>query len=294
MKQILKREGFSEGFFKTPDSLNLDYLYLHRSDAQYNVVLCSGWLPGRKESSATLYALLPPTCNLLLFDARGHGKSEGPLLREFWLYGVNEYKDIIGALTFLKKQNSLPTIIWGLCSGAFHATRALAVLNEQKKLSLFNVRGLIFDSGWSSVEKAAYTAPRARLHEYIHILMGKLTRRHKKDPHIKKMPVTRMLSSLLDVTYNTIYATLFYPFHKPYRHRASLTNAMDVLPIPILFIHAKDDRYVHVGDTQRLAKRAQQPTCWWIDKPSRHSCHHTKHNEAYEQQLTVFINSLAL
>src|SRR5690606_23167770 len=67
----LKSQGFREIYFKTPDGLRLNGLFLSRPNATCNVIVCAGWLPGKKEKMATFFALLPDYCNILFFDARG-------------------------------------------------------------------------------------------------------------------------------------------------------------------------------------------------------------------------------
>ena len=292
MKRILLREGFCEVSFTTPDGLNLDGLYLEKSDAQFNIVLCAGWLPGRKEGIATLYAMLPPTCNQLYFDARGHGKSEGPLFSNMWQYGVHEYKDIVGALTFMhkEKKQQLPTVIWGTCSGAFHAAHALAHLTETNQLRTFDMQGLFFDSGWSRPETAGYAAPCAVAHESIEKKIARWAHCDKKDPRVKRMIATRMAKALFDVTYGTAYYIL-YLLHQPYREQTNLHNKIGIIPTPIFFVHSKDDTSASFDEVKKLADKAQKPTCWWIDK-SKHACHHLKHRQAYEKQLASFINSI--
>src|SRR5581483_8890448 len=157
VRTVLKAEGFKEIYFKTSDNLRINGLFLTRPHATCNVIVCAGWLPGRKEKMATFFAALPSHCNIFFFDARGRGKSEGPLLRQVWKYGVNEYKDIVGAIEYIHSRNALPIILCGVCSGAFNATHAVLHLEKQGLLSRYNIKGVIFDSGWGSIMKISRT-----------------------------------------------------------------------------------------------------------------------------------------
>jgi len=103
--------------------------------------VCAGWLPGKKEGMATFYALLPENCNILLFDARGRGASEGSLLYNIWKYGTSEYKDIIGAIFWINHNNKLPIIIGGTCSGVFNAAHAIIKLTQKNLIHKTNVKG---------------------------------------------------------------------------------------------------------------------------------------------------------
>jgi len=131
MAAILKEHGFQEGNLTTSDKLSINYLYLERPDATHNVVCAAGWSPGRKEGMSTFYRLLSDKCNIMLFDARGHGTSEGSKLPFNWRtlsfeYGLNEYHDMIGVLQFLRDTTHKPTFIHGICAGAFNGAHALA------------------------------------------------------------------------------------------------------------------------------------------------------------------------
>lgn len=115
VNSFLKEQGFVDITIKTPDNFNLCGLFLSRPNATCNVIICAGFFPGKKEGMATFYDLLPKYCNILLFDARGHANSEGPFLSTLWRYGIDEHKDILGAISWLNNNNNLPIIIGGTC-----------------------------------------------------------------------------------------------------------------------------------------------------------------------------------
>src|SRR5207253_6165044 len=124
-----------------------------------------------QEDIATFYALLPEDCNILFFDARGHGNSDGSLLWKLWQYGIHEYKDILGAISCINDMNSLPIIIIGICSGAFNAAHALVSLEKNNQCHTSHVKGLVFDSGWGSVTEIAQTAPPAGIEKRLSALL---------------------------------------------------------------------------------------------------------------------------
>ena len=74
-------------------------------------------------------------CNILFIDARGHGKSEGSVLKNMWGYGKHEYKDIIAAIKFAHKKNDVPIILYGVCAGAFNSMHALLKLQKKNRLA---------------------------------------------------------------------------------------------------------------------------------------------------------------
>lgn len=286
----LKNDGFQEGFFKSSDNLSLHYLFLPRPHARYNVICCAGWLPGRKEGMATFYPLLPDDANILFFDARGHGMSEGPLFSTIWWYGQNEYKDIIGALHFVHEKNHLPTVILGVCAGAFHAAHALIHLKKTGQLSGLNVRGLIFDSGWSELPKASYTVIKAKINERILKSVCSLTKQSKqKAAQSLLYKIPSWMSTLIAQPLHKIF---FWPLFTWYNHKTTLIDKINHINIPLLFIHSKDDNYVAFKDVKHLHDQCPHARKWWIKKPSRHACHHLKHTHPYRAQLHAFIHEM--
>lgn len=290
VSQTLQEEGFQEGFFTTSDKLNINYLYLPRSQAEYTMIFCCGWLPGRKEGLASFYALMPQNCNMLFFDARGHGKSDGPLLSNFWEYGKKEYKDVIAAIRFAHEQSSKPIILFGICAGAFHAAHALITLEKNKKLADLTVAGLIFDSGWGSVSTSSHSAPRARIRESIasaaaHIYGSKQSKKHENNV------VIRTISQLAANTYSVAHALLVRPLLYLNEKRTNLFDKIHQMRTPVFFIHAHDDEYTTIKDVKTLARLVERKKCWWITEPSSHASHHLKHKDEYRAQLCTFIGS---
>jgi pimeloyl-ACP methyl ester carboxylesterase len=283
VRATLKKYDFKEIAFTTPDHLTLRGLFLSRPHATCNVIICAGWLPGKKEGMATFYDLLPEYCNILLFDARGHGESDGQLVEKLWYYGMNEYKDIIGAINYLNVNNDHPIIIAGICSGAFNAAHALIHLEQQNKTAACNIKGLVFDSGWGSIREIFRTAPPAGIEKRLVALCSSL---YTTKEQIKQSIFYKTCSLFGQTSFKLCY----YFFSKLYNqdHATTLYNKIDLISSPILFIHSTDDTYATYKDAVKLARLAQQPTCWWIAKSS-HAKHHLIHRDAYKEKLTTFI-----
>lgn len=287
----LKEENFNEVSFKSTDGLRLEGLYLKRSDARYTVICCAGWWPGNKEGIATFYTLLPHDCNILFFDARGHGNSEGSFRR--LNYGVHDYKDIIGALEFIHKDTSKPTLLYGLCAGAFNAAHALFELQEQNRLDALQVSGLIFDSGWISVGRTSYSVAIAKTNE---MLMKRVASWYVL-PHYREAKKTRLFScfsSLSNLLIGCIHTVLspFLRHYDPTTNLLSKAQKKALHNVPCFFIHSYDDACASLADVQMLAACIPHKTCWWIDKPSKHACHYLKHTNEYKQYLHEFIASV--
>jgi len=287
----LKEENFNEISFTSTDGLHLEGLYLKRQEAQYNVICCAGWWPGRKEGIATFHKLLPRDCNILFFDARGHGKSAGSFRQ--LNYGVHEYKDVIGALEFVHKDTGKPTLLYGVCAGAFNSAHAIFELQKQNRLDALQVSGLVFDSGWVCVDKTSYSVAIAKTNE---MLMKKIASWYALPNYrqAKKTSLFSCFSSLTSLLIGGIHTLLCKPFFKYYDSSTNLLSKAQKTPlrVPCLFIHSHDDTSVSLADVQEFAACVPGKTCWWIDKPSKHACHHLKHTDKYKQYLNDFVESV--
>lgn len=280
--QLIEQEGFVEGYFSAADGVALNYLWLKRPEARCTVICCSGFWPGRKEGIATLYELLSDDCNILLFDARGHGASEGTLWRTLLQYGVCEYNDVIGAVQWAHEQLQQPIILFGVCAGAFHATHAVAHMHKQNMLEQYNVKGVIFDSGWNSLMSIVPTAFSGELKKRIYTL---IKRRNLFIQQGVRYGITVPLSYLIHGT----VPMLSRCFVSKKARNATLQKKIGCLDIPVLYIHSEDDSFARIDPVRRLAKKTRHAYTWWISQPSTHACHHLKYPDFYREQLEQFI-----
>ncbi len=287
VRESLKEHGFTEITFKTPDNLNLHGLFLSRPDATCTVIVCAGWFPGRKEGMATFYALLPDYCNIVLFDARGHGESDGSLLWRLWEYGLHEYKDILGAISYVNDTNNLPIIITGICSGAFNAAHALIHLEKNNKKTQSNIKGLIFDSGWGSVTEIARTAPPAGIEKRLPALFSFI---YATKNQIRQSFIYKLCSFITQNSCKISYYFCTKPLVKYHEQITTLFDKIHHIASPILFIHSHDDTYAKKSDAFKLSQLAPLTTCWWI-KQSFHAKHHLIHKELYKEKIAAFIDT---
>jgi len=288
IRACLKARNFKEVTFKTDDNLTLHGLFLERPAAKCNVIVCAGWLPGKQEDMATFYALLPQYCNILFFDARGHGNSDGSLLWKLWQYGIHEYKDILGAISYINDVNNLPIIIVGICSGAFNAAHALISLEKNNQHITSRVRGLVFDSGWASVTEISRTAPPAGLAKRFSY---PLTFIYKTKKDAKQSYLYQLSTFLTRINYKIMYQLCIKPLVGLYEQTTTLFDKMHHITSPILFIHSHDDTYAIKHDAWKLANLTTHKVCWWI-KQSFHAKHHLIHKKLYKEKVTAFIENI--
>jgi pimeloyl-ACP methyl ester carboxylesterase len=288
--EALRKEGFKDTTFNSPDGLTLNGLLLKRANARYTVIFCAGWFPGKKEGMASFYKTFPQDCNVLLFDARGHGKSQGSMWGDMWSYGLNEYKDIIGAIEAMHQEDDKPIIIHGVCAGAFNAAHALIELQKQNRINELKVKGLIFDSGWISVSQTARCVVIAKVNEFFAKKLSSLFGgAHYKT--VMQNPLFGLISIPSTLLISVLYGVFFYYPLMRNEPKTNLLLKMEKTPlqVPTLFIHSDDDECVDHKQVKKLADCLPNKTCWWITKPSKHVCHHLKHTHDYVASIHTFL-----
>lgn len=280
---LINKENFQEVFFQSSDGLQLNGLFRKKADAPYSIIFCAGFYPGRKEGLASFVKLVPENINILFFDARGHGKSEGRFFTNISNYGIDEYKDIIGAIQFMHKETAnKPLFIHGICAGAFHATHALARIDTTH----YQIKGFIFDSGLESLLNAC-TVPEKHFREkVIPSLLQKIYTSDSKKK-VKERYLCKLLSSLTCTTIR-IVTTLVKPSLEKREHTMALGNHLNKITCPIFFIHSYDDSYCPIQCIKDLTENASSKMCWWLNQ-SEHALNHIKHKDEYQKQLNIFI-----
>jgi uncharacterized protein len=120
--ELLNDPGTHEVRFTTGDGLSLAGIFIQRARPKANLIVCHGY-KGAKEFMYP-YMELFPEWNVLLFDFRAHGQSEGRLTT----IGCLEYQDVIAAAHYVNNQNQkLPLIILGLSMGGAASIKALEI-----------------------------------------------------------------------------------------------------------------------------------------------------------------------
>ena len=151
-KEVLHRCGMTTVNFKAKDGVNLSGLLLKRKLAKANLLVCHGF-QGCKEKLVDYFDIFTEY-NILIFDFRAHGQSEG----RFRTLGCHEYKDVIAASEFLHKDTMpinkavnkrLPLFILGLSMGGSTALRAI---QEQPNIC----DAIITDSSFSNLSDVVY------------------------------------------------------------------------------------------------------------------------------------------
>lgn len=290
-QDLINTEGFYQVIFPAQDGTELTGLVRIHEDAPYSVICCAGFMPGAKEGLATLIRLLDPKANILFFDARGHGKSAGRFLTNLHNYGLDEYKDIVGALKFMKeKAPESPLFLYGLCAGAYHAAHMLLAIEHDPI-----IKGLIFDSGFTNPLESIHIPGQYFKEKIAPALCAKLY----KEP--KKKSKHRFISKFLGFCAASAFDILglcLYPFC-PTKEKLDLLHKIKQKPFeyPVLFIHAEQDSLAKIERVKEFAELIREREEWWIPAPTHekdprpeHALNHIKCKTEYLKRLQGFIN----
>lgn len=282
-QKILSHFGFEKIYFTTSDNYKLCGLFLdqsktHKEQIKGTIIFTAGFYPGTKEGIASFYQMfanLP--YNFFFFDARCHNESEGRLISYHYLknYGQYEHRDISAAIKYLERYNQEKSInpnifLLGLCSGAYHSVKSAYDLSQTNPQTYQRIKGIIFDSGWNSINEIAEPIIAAELHKrlkdsYLYILFK---------------PLSWLLTG--------IYKLFFKTHHEQVN---SINEIIQHIECPILFIHSQQDKHISIEPVKNIASYAKKPTCWWANSESHGTCH-LKHQPEYIFQVQQFLDQV--
>jgi pimeloyl-ACP methyl ester carboxylesterase len=132
---------FSQPFesvrFPARDGLMLDGWFIPQENAERTILICHGAGANKGNFIWYLGALLNHGYNVLFFDFRAHGASDGRTIT----YGIREKQDVLGAVDWLRRARPQQSrIIVGL--GSSQGAMALALAAEEDK----RIDALVLDS----------------------------------------------------------------------------------------------------------------------------------------------------
>lgn len=115
--------------------------YIPSPGSQKCIIMIHGWRANRTHPEAGLLeiakALVSRGYNVLTFDLRGHGESEGNKVS----FGCYEAYDVLGAFDFIVKKKNIPPQNIGLMGFSYGAMVSILAAGKE------NISGVIADSG---------------------------------------------------------------------------------------------------------------------------------------------------
>jgi hypothetical protein len=151
--KAIKEFGATEIILHTQDDFRISSLYFKRPDAPINIIYATGYFHDQTPTKqwASPFALLFPTFNILTYDWRGFGDSEGKRGDKLGKtdFGTNAYLDIQAAIDFIKKDNDKPIVLVGFCAGAAMTIKATIEAIKAKQIT---ADALVLNSIFSEFE----------------------------------------------------------------------------------------------------------------------------------------------
>lgn len=231
--------------------------------SRYKVQLRGWWLPAREATGHTIIFChgqngsmegdLPQAIplheagyNILMFNLRAHGTSEGSKVT----FGAFEKEDLLGAIDFVVQEKGVQRVaVMGFSMGAAVAMIAAALTDK--------IAVLVLDGVFLRFITAVQAAVGQTLPKPLAYIVGQLL--------------------VLGATVSTntrMYqvSPLLWAKHIPAN-------------IPVLFIHGEKDPIVKLSQVERLAQDLQSPHKVWVAPDSQHREAFKKHREDYQREV---------
>ncbi|MCF1616415.1 alpha/beta hydrolase [Tetragenococcus koreensis] len=240
---------------QSEDGLNLSAIFLPADQQEGKTALLAHGYMDTAESMAE-YAKMYHDMgyNVLVPDARGHGKSEGDYIG----FGWHERKDYLQWIDqVLQIQGKDETItLYGLSMGA---ATVMMVSGEQLPA---NVVSIVEDCGYASVkEELTY-----QLKDLFDL------------PAFPMIPITSLVTK--------VRAGYFFG-------EADATQQLAKNELPIFFIHGKEDKFVPFSMLDEVYQATDAPKEKWAVPHATHADSYNQDPELYREKIKAFLKKYA-
>lgn len=224
----------------------LEGIFFKGSSAKGTVIFCHEF--GADKSFCAPYAsfLLKNGYDVFSFDFRGHGQSlsqDGYIPRPWTT--TNEIDDLLGAVRYIKTEKGEKEAIGviGISRGAVTAITSVPFAPE--------IKAVISDSAFSTLETiVSYIQKWAPIFSSLRFVYTRMTSG-------SYLVLAKMSAKMAEIKYR-----IRFP---------SLKKTLQEYPVPILFIHGKQDSFIGYRHAQFLFERSCGPKDVWIVDKARHN-----------------------
>ena len=216
------------------------------------IILCHGLGANRSDLLDIAAALSRAGYNLLVFDFRAHGESQGRVTS----FGWREQRDLEGALAFLGRQPEIPERPYGVFGISMGGAVAVMVAARDERLGAVAV-----DSIYPNLEES--------IAHHIKLLY-----------RLPRIPFLLFVSSTYRIRFGV------WP-----RQMSPLDAVSHISPRALLVIHGGSDPRMPKDDATRLFEAAQEPKQLWIIEEADHLGGLQADPETYLQKLVGFFDS---
>lgn len=249
--RLKKMYNASEVRFTTDDGLVIAGMLVVRENAQRNVIICHGYM-GSKERMASFIDMFPRD-NVLLFDFRAHGESEG----NFISIGYREQADVCAAVQFL--QSNAQTKGLSIC-GLGISMGAASLIRAASEGAPFDA--LVLDSSF------------ARLNDHVGESFAIRT-------GLPRFPFLSIMSYMFRWTSGFSIADV------------NPCDQIKKVACPVFVIHAKDDEVIAVYHAHEIYNNAGSKKKLWLVDSKRHGYACSDCKEHYVRLANEFFASAA-
>ncbi|AUM62841.1 alpha/beta hydrolase [Spiroplasma monobiae] len=248
--------------FKSFDSKNLVGIY-HLNSIKTNkwIIACHGFSSSKESSMVASYYFDKMGYNIFSFDFRNHGESDNALIT----MGINEQKDLLCAIDFIKKEFGAKEFgLIGFSMGA-HTVNRFALSNNFQK---YNIKFGVSDS--------TYFDTKVVLKKIVSSIAGPI------------------VGNILDKVLEEVYKV----YNNKYKINLDQDNITLKIPLcdetfPMLYIHSKKDVVTSFQDSEKffnLRKILGVKDTLHIFETGEHIRTQVAHTQMYWKLVKDFIN----
>jgi len=254
--------GYEEITLVTKDGIKLAGWFIPQKKSSQAIIVCHGY-PADKGNVLEMAAFLAPHYNLLFFDFRALGRSQG----RFSTGGWQEREDFFSAVKFLKEKGFSDIGALGFSMGAavilmanspdINPVRNTTFSNTENKISN-GVKAIVSDSSYASLDAV------------LHLIF--------KNFGILRYPFVGMMKLL---------ARLFFKIDVD---SVSPLKYISQIKAPIFLIHSELDSQIPLEHAQ-LLHRANPKTELWIIPGADHGGGFGLKQEEYQEKVLKFFQT---
>lgn len=211
------------------------------------IIFCHGH-PANRTELLDLAPAFISNYNLLLFDFRGLGESEGL----YTALGAKESRDLIGAINYLKTRDDVDIQKIGVLG--FSMGGAVALMTAE---NCSEIRAVVADSAYANLVKT--------IEEVGFKGFG---------------PAKKMMTS-----FSIFMAQKFFNIDI---REVSPEESVKKLKIPIFLIHARDDQRISFENSKTIYEAAQCPKEFWLVPNGGHEAVWQEKKEEYQKRVLDF------
>ncbi len=243
------------GFMSRKGDVWLEGWYLPSDGCEATVVMVHGISSNRTSREATMIAsrLVDACFNVLLFDLRAHGTSEGERITG----GIDEAEDVLGAYDYLQGRGIGPDKIGVLGRSMGAGATVLAAAEEP------GLRAVVLDSTY------------AKVNDLISFEIG------------RKTPVPEWAAPIF-IPGASVFANVLYGIDLS---KLAPEKAIESVELPILVVHGDADTRIPLEHGLRVHRAAYDGSEMWIVPGAEHGEAFDRFRDEYVRRVVGYLES---